>query len=69
MSWRVVVVSSRAKLELKLNYLVIRNNAEIKKIHIDEISVLTDSNAVVAAETAIPLCDIVSPKAMAINKP
>ena len=44
MSWRVVVVSSRAKLELKLNYLVIRNNAEIKKIHIDEISVLIIEN-------------------------
>lgn len=44
MSWRVVVVSSRAKLELKLNYLVIRNNEEIKKIHIDEISVLVIEN-------------------------
>lgn len=39
MGWRVVVVSSRAKLELKMNYLVIRNDS-IKRIHLDEISVV-----------------------------
>ncbi len=43
MGWRVVAVSSRSKLELKMNYLVIRNET-IKRIHIDEISVLVIEN-------------------------
>lgn len=44
MSWRVVVVSSRSKLELKLNYLVIRNSDTTRKVHVDEISVLVIEN-------------------------
>jgi len=43
MSWRTVVVSSRAKLELKNNYLVIRNE-KIRRVHLDEISVLLIEN-------------------------
>ena len=43
MSWRTVVVSSRSKLELKNNYLVIRSDT-VKRIHIDEISVLMVEN-------------------------
>ena len=43
MGWRVVSISSRAKLELKMNYLVIRNDT-IKRVHIDEISVLIIEN-------------------------
>lgn len=44
MGWRVVVVSSRAKIELKLGYLVIRTNDATKRILIDEISVLLIEN-------------------------
>lgn len=40
MSWRVVVVSSRAKLDYKMDYLVVRNETETKRIHLSEISVL-----------------------------
>ena len=43
MGWRVVSVSSRSKLELKMNYLVIRNDT-IKRVHLDEISVLIIEN-------------------------
>lgn len=43
MGWRTVVVSSRSKLELKNNYLVIRSDT-VKRIHIDEISVLLIEN-------------------------
>lgn len=43
MSWRTVVVSSRSKLELKNNYLVIRGDT-IKRVHLDEISVLIIEN-------------------------
>jgi CRISP-associated protein Cas1 len=43
MGWRIITVSSRSKLELKMNYLVIRNDV-IKRIHLDEISVLVIEN-------------------------
>lgn len=39
MSWRTVVISSRAKLDLQLNYLVIRGE-ETKKVHLSEIGLL-----------------------------
>lgn len=44
MSWRVVTISSRAKLELKMNYLVVRGEESTKRIFIDEISVLIIEN-------------------------
>ena len=40
MSWRVVVVSSNAKLDYKLDYLVVRTIDEVKRIHLSEIGVL-----------------------------
>lgn len=43
MGWRIVVVSSRSKLELKNNFLVIRAES-VKRVHIDEISVLLIEN-------------------------
>lgn len=39
MSWRVIVVSSSAKLDYQLGYLVVRTDV-VKKIHISEISTL-----------------------------
>ena len=42
--WRVVSVSSRAKLELKMNYLVVRNDSCTKRVFLDEISVLVIEN-------------------------
>lgn len=47
MGWRVVTISSRAKLELKMNYLVIRGEEEVK-IFIEEISVLMIENTSVS---------------------
>ncbi|MDY4066749.1 type II CRISPR-associated endonuclease Cas1 [Bullifex sp.] len=47
MGWRTVVISSRVKLELKLNYLVIRGEVE-KKIFLDEIDVLMIENTSVS---------------------
>jgi CRISPR-associated endonuclease Cas1 subtype II len=43
MGWRTVVVSSRSKLELKNNYLVIRGDV-VKRVFIDEISVIVVEN-------------------------
>ena len=39
MSWRTVVISQSAKLDLQLGYLVVRTG-EVTKIHIDEIEML-----------------------------
>lgn len=40
MSWRVVAVSSNAKLDYKMDYLVVRTVNDLKRIHLSEISVL-----------------------------
>lgn len=40
MSWRVVVISQTSKLDYKMDYLVIRTNDQVKRIHLSEISVL-----------------------------
>ena len=46
MSWRTVVISRRAKLDLQLNYLVIRGT-ETSKVHLSEIgTLLIESTAV-----------------------
>lgn len=46
MSWRTVVISHRAKLDLQMNYLVVRNE-ETTKIHLSEIgTLLIESTAV-----------------------
>lgn len=34
MSWRVVVVSSNAKVDYKLEYLVVRTVDEVKRVHL-----------------------------------
>lgn len=46
MSWRIVVISKRAKLDYQLGYMVVRNE-EVTKIHLGEIAtVLIESTAV-----------------------
>ena len=47
MSWRTVVISSRAKLDYKLGYLVVRAE-ETKKVFLDEIAVLVIENSAVS---------------------
>lgn len=44
MGWRVVVVSSRAKLEYRLGYIIIRYAEDVKKIYLTDISVLLIEN-------------------------
>ena len=48
MSFRTVVVSNRAKLDLKTGHLVVRTESEIKKIFLDELSVLIIENHMVS---------------------
>ncbi len=46
MSWRIIVISKRAKLDLQLGYMVVRSD-EVTKIVLSEIStVLIESTAV-----------------------
>lgn len=52
MSWRIVVISNSAKLDYKLDYMVIRQ-AEITKIHLSEISVLMIESTAVSLTAAL----------------
>ena len=53
MSWRVVVISSRAKLEYKLGYLVIRYTDDVRKVFLPDISVLIIENTGCTLTTAL----------------
>lgn len=48
MSWRTVIISKRAKLDLKMGCLVVRTDENVKKVHLDEISVLIIENTAVS---------------------
>ena len=52
MSWRVVVISRRAKLDLKLNYMVVRGD-DTRRIHLSEISVIIIESTAVSLTTAL----------------
>lgn len=52
MSWRTVVISKRAKLELRLGYLIVRGETQLK-IFIDEISVLIIENTGVSLTASL----------------
>ena len=40
MSWRIVTVTSKSKLDYKMDYLVVRSEERISRVHLSEISVL-----------------------------
>lgn len=48
MSWRTVVITQRAKLDMKNGYLVMRTENEQKRVHLGEISVLVIENSAVS---------------------
>lgn len=60
MSWRTVTVSSRCKLEHRLDYLVCRGE-ETVKIHMSEISVLIVESTAVAITSAL-MCELIKRK-------
>ena len=64
MSWRIVVISKRAKLEYNLGYLVVRNE-EITKIHLNEISMLIVESTSVSLTTSL-LSELVKKKVKVI---
>lgn len=61
MSWRIVVISERAKLDLKLNYLVVRKEMATNKVFLGEISTLIIENTAVSL-TASLLCELMKRK-------
>lgn len=60
MSWRVVVVSRRCKLEHQLGYLVCRGE-ELKKVHLQEIDTLIVESTGVSLTAAL-LCELAKNK-------
>lgn len=52
MSWRIVVISNSAKLDYKLDYMVVRQE-EITKIHLSEISILLIESTAVSLTVAL----------------
>ena len=52
MSWRIVVVSSTSKLDLKLGYLVVRNE-KTTKVHLSEIHTLIIESTAVSLTAAL----------------
>lgn len=56
MSWRTIVVTKRAKLEYKMNYLVVREK-ETKRVFLDDISmIVVESTAVSITAVLISEC-------------
>ena len=60
MSWRVVAITRRCKLDLRLNYLVIRGE-ETLRIHLSEISTLIIETTTVSITAAL-LCELTKRK-------
>lgn len=52
MSWRIVVISKCAKLDYKLDYMVVRQE-EITKIHLSEISIVMIEHTAVSITAAL----------------
>lgn len=65
MSWRVVVVSSNAKVDYKLDYLVVRTLDEVKRVHLSEIGVLILESTAVSI-TSYLLCELIQRKVKVI---
>lgn len=60
MSWRTVIISSAAKLDYQMGYLVIRKD-DVTKIHLSEIeTVMIESTSV--SLTAALLCELTKKK-------
>ncbi len=57
MTWRIVEVSSNSKLDLKLNYMVVRSEDGIKKVFIPEIAVLIIESTAISMTAAL-LCEL-----------
>lgn len=64
MSWRTVVITQRAKLDLKLGYLVVRGETTVR-IHLSEIGTLIVETTAASLTTAL-LCELIKRKVKVI---
>lgn len=53
MGWRVVVVDNRAKLDFKMNYMVVRKESGCNRVYINEIQVLVIASTAVSLTAAL----------------
>lgn len=65
MSWRVVVIASNAKVDYKMDYLVIRTLEDTRRVHISEIAVLMLESTAISV-TAYALCELLARKVKVI---
>ena len=65
MSWRVVVVASNAKVDYKMDYIVVRTVDEVRRVHISEIGMLMIESTAVSI-TAYALCELANRKVKVI---
>lgn len=65
MSWRTVVVTGVAKLDYKLDYLVVRKKDNLYKVHLSEIGLLLIESTSVSV-TAVLLCELIQHKVKVI---
>lgn len=61
MSWRTVVVTGCAKLDYKMDYLVVRKADHTNRIHLSEIGLLMVESTAVSL-TAVLLCELTKRK-------
>lgn len=61
MSWRTIIISSRAKLDFKMNYMIVRKDFETTKVYIDEIYMLMIESTAVSF-TAVLLNELIKAK-------
>ena len=52
MSWRIIVISKRAKLDLQLGYMVVRSE-EVTKVVLSEISTILIESTAVSLTTSL----------------
>ena len=65
MSWRVVVVSSSAKVDFKMDYIVVRTLEDTRRVHISEIGVLMLESTAISI-TAYAMCELIAHKVKVI---
>ena len=65
MSWRVVVVTGCAKVDYKMDYVVVRSIDHVRRVHISEIAVLMLENTAISV-TAYALSELVAHKVKVI---
>lgn len=53
MTWRTVLVETRAKLDLRLNFLCVRSAEGVKQIHLGEIGLLMIASTAVSVSVAL----------------